>query len=163
MYENSLLYIVNLFEDCSTTSLYCMYLLLQTPQLPLTSMIPLTLTSVPMRGINISCRTCQSLLNNQSSHNAFLQGITLRRLPWFTIRVLCSFSYNIYLYGFELKHYKYSKLIQMGGGCVQHHPLQFFRFSLKLIYYSKMKEYFSVLGITAWVMVIGHIIFGAIP
>lgn len=101
MYENSLLYFVNLFEDCSTTSLYCMYLLLQTPQLPLTSMIPLTLTSVPMRGINISCRTCQSLLNNQSSHNAFLQGFTLRRLPlgflalFHTIYICMALNWNI--------------------------------------------------------------------
>lgn len=116
MYENSLLYFVNLFKDCSTTSLYCMYLLLPTPQLPLTSMIPLTLTSVPMRGINISCRTCQSLLNNQSSHNAFLQGITLRRLPWFTIRVLGSFSYNLYLYGVELKKILKTDIDRGGGG-----------------------------------------------
>lgn len=116
MYENSLLYFVNLFEDCNTTCLYCMYLLLQAPQLPLTSMIPLTLTSVPKRGINISCRTCQSLLNNQSSHNAFLQGITLRRLPWFTIRVLCSFSYNIYLYGFELKQILKIDIDSVGWG-----------------------------------------------
>lgn len=37
MYENSLLYFV-LFEDCSTTCLYCKYLLLRALRLPLTSM-----------------------------------------------------------------------------------------------------------------------------